>query len=169
MRVDTGVREGDEISPYYDPMIAKLIVHAEDRAAAVRKLHDVLGECEIAGVTTNVAFLRRVLAEGTFARGDIDTGLIARRESALLRPSAPADISTLACLAAAEWHAVQDARAHAGVGSSDRHSPWQRTDGWWLNSDNGGVRFEFRDAHASYALSSVTRRAPRMRDASPSS
>jgi 3-methylcrotonyl-CoA carboxylase alpha subunit len=67
VRVDTGVRCGDEISPYYDPMIAKLVVHGEDRAAALRRMGEALADYEIAGVATNVAFLRRVIAHDAFA------------------------------------------------------------------------------------------------------
>ena len=63
IRIDTGVEAGDEITPWYDPMIAKLIVHGPDRAAALRRLRQALAEVEIAGVTTNVGFLRRLARE----------------------------------------------------------------------------------------------------------
>ncbi len=84
VRVDTGVRAGDEISPHYDPMIAKLIVHGEDRPAALRRLAEALAEYEIVGVATNVAFLQRVVAHEAFASGNVDTGLIARHQDALV-------------------------------------------------------------------------------------
>src|SRR5205814_864832 len=73
-RVDTGVEPGAEISPWYDPMIAKLIVHGEDRASALARLISALGETQIAGVTTNVEFLRRVCESTAFAKAELDTG-----------------------------------------------------------------------------------------------
>jgi 3-methylcrotonyl-CoA carboxylase alpha subunit len=79
VRVDTGVRAGDAITPYYDPMIAKLIVHGEDRAMALRRLDAALAGWEIVGVATNVAFLRRLASHAAFATAKLDTGLIARR------------------------------------------------------------------------------------------
>ena len=89
VRVDTGVRAGDEITPYYDPMIAKLIVHGEDRPAALRRLAEALAEYEIVGVATNVAFLQRVVSHQAFASGAVDTGLIARHHAALFPAASP--------------------------------------------------------------------------------
>jgi propionyl-CoA carboxylase alpha chain len=88
VRVDTGVRAGDEISPYYDPMIAKLVVHGDDRAAALRRLAEALAGCEIVGVATNVAFLQRVVAHEAFASARRHR-LIARHHDALF-PRLPA-------------------------------------------------------------------------------
>ncbi|NDP43365.1 MAG: acetyl-CoA carboxylase biotin carboxylase subunit, partial [Aromatoleum sp.] len=104
LRVDTGVRAGDEITPYYDPMIAKLIAHGEDRAAALRRLAEALAEYEIVGVATNVAFLQRVVAHHAFASGDVDTGLIARHHDALFPPrtAVARDIVLAAALAEVE-------------------------------------------------------------------
>jgi 3-methylcrotonyl-CoA carboxylase alpha subunit len=76
VRIDTGVEPGAEITPWYDPMIAKLIVHGSTRVSALRRLRQALAEVEIAGVTTNVAFLRRVAASRAFAAAELDTGLI---------------------------------------------------------------------------------------------
>ncbi len=78
VRVDSGVRQGDEVTPFYDPMIAKLIVHAPTRAQALGRLSDALARCRIAGVATNVGFLGRLCAEPSFAAGDVDTGIIDR-------------------------------------------------------------------------------------------
>lgn len=77
-RVESGVEAGTEISPWYDPMIAKVIVHGANRPEALRKLRVALGAVEIAGVTTNSNFLRKLAAHEGFARGEVDTGLIAR-------------------------------------------------------------------------------------------
>ncbi|WP_265515634.1 acetyl-CoA carboxylase biotin carboxylase subunit [Nitratireductor luteus] len=83
VRVDAGVRQGDEISPFYDPMIAKVIVRADDRAKALEALGKALDETEIAGCTANVPFLARLARNGEFASGDIDTGLIGRHMDTL--------------------------------------------------------------------------------------
>jgi 3-methylcrotonyl-CoA carboxylase alpha subunit len=101
-RVETGVRAGDAISPYYDPMIAKLVVHGTDRARALAALRDALAATEIAGSTTNIAFLSALAGDPDFAAGDVDTGLIARKQDALTAAPAPDDrIVALAVLAAA--------------------------------------------------------------------
>ena len=75
IRVDTGVRSGDEVTMHYDPMLAKLIAHGEDRAAAVRQLTDALSDCEVAGVEHNLGYLRGVLLHQDFAAGTYTTGL----------------------------------------------------------------------------------------------
>ena len=88
-RIDTGVREGDRITPYYDPMIAKITVHGEDRAAALRAMARALEGCEIAGTVTNLGFLARLVRHEGFAAGDVDTGIIGRDLAALTAPEAP--------------------------------------------------------------------------------
>jgi len=100
-RIDTGVDIGDTISPWYDPMIAKVIVHAETRNAALKKLSRALRSTEIAGVVTNVAFLDRLCGHETFVRGDMDTGLIDRELDALTQPSADAALGAVAAAQAA--------------------------------------------------------------------
>ncbi len=88
-RIDTGVRQGDEITPYYDPMIAKLTVHAATREAALRMLDHALSRTQIAGTKTNVAFLKALARHEGFAAGDVDTGLIERDLQALTQPFRP--------------------------------------------------------------------------------
>src|SRR3954463_16309323 len=83
VRIDAGVESGDEITPWYDPMIAKLIVRGADRDAALARLRQALAEVEIAGVKTNVAFLRRLAASTAFSRAELDTGLIERNREEL--------------------------------------------------------------------------------------
>ena len=78
VRVDTGVREGDTVTPFYDPMIAKVIAHDATREGAAGKLAAALEETEIAGLQTNNAFLIRALTQPEFVRGDVDTGFIDR-------------------------------------------------------------------------------------------
>ncbi len=78
IRVDTGVEQGDEISPHYDPMIAKVIAHGDSREVAIRKLAAALKEFHIAGCVTNVSFLSELCLSDGFMKGDVDTGYIER-------------------------------------------------------------------------------------------
>jgi len=109
VRLDSGVRQGDEISPWYDPMIAKLIVHGPDRETALRKLSQALAETQIAGTTTNRDFLYALAVQPDFVRGDVDTGLIARKLDALTQvaPLAPAEMAAAVLVATG----LQDAPA----------------------------------------------------------
>jgi 3-methylcrotonyl-CoA carboxylase alpha subunit len=101
IRVDAGVRAGDEITPFYDPMIAKVIAHGKTRTEALGKLAGALGRTEIAGTVTNTAFLARLCRDADFAAGRLDTGLIDRNIASLTeRVSAPDAIVALAVLAA---------------------------------------------------------------------
>lgn len=86
VRADSGVRAGDEISPWYDPMIAKIIVHGPTRAIALKRLSQALRCTEVAGTVTNLGFLGRLAAHEGFGRGTVDTGLIARDLEALTAP-----------------------------------------------------------------------------------
>jgi 3-methylcrotonyl-CoA carboxylase alpha subunit len=83
VRFDAGVREGDTISPYYDSMVAKLIVWGADRAQALARLDAALAQTHIVGLHTNVAFLRRVVTSRSFAQADLDTALIEREREVL--------------------------------------------------------------------------------------
>ena len=88
-RADSGVRSGDTISPFYDPMIAKLTVHAATRAAALQRLTSALEHCEVAGSVTNLGFLGALARHEGFAAGDVDTGLIERDLDALIAEAGP--------------------------------------------------------------------------------
>jgi 3-methylcrotonyl-CoA carboxylase alpha subunit len=152
VRIDTGVRAGDEISPYYDPMIAKLIVHGEDRAAALRRLAEALAEYEIVGVSTNVAFLQRVVAHQAFASGRIDTGLIARHHDALFPPPAPVSDDMLLAAALAEVRGLTESREAEARASGDPHSPWHAVDSWWPNSTSHAISLTFGDGDARHEM-----------------
>ncbi|GAA4012359.1 acetyl/propionyl/methylcrotonyl-CoA carboxylase subunit alpha [Sphingomonas swuensis] len=89
-RIETGVEEGDSISPFYDPMIAKLVVHGEDRDAAITGLASALDEVEVWPVRTNAGFLFNCLLDEDFAAGELDTGFIARKLEELV-PTADVD------------------------------------------------------------------------------
>ncbi|MEP2920188.1 biotin carboxylase N-terminal domain-containing protein [Sulfitobacter sp.] len=82
-RADSGVRSGDTISPFYDPMIAKVIVHGPTRDVALARLRQALSRCEVAGTVTNLAFLGALAGHEGFGKGKVDTGLIARDIDAL--------------------------------------------------------------------------------------
>jgi len=100
-RVDSGVRSGDQITPYYDPMIAKVIVHGPTRDAALGKLLAALEATEVAGCVTNAAFLSALCRHDGFSKGDVDTGLIDRDlEQLIEEPDVPEDAVALAALAA---------------------------------------------------------------------
>ncbi|PUB19061.1 acetyl/propionyl/methylcrotonyl-CoA carboxylase subunit alpha [Yoonia sediminilitoris] len=88
-RIDTGVMTGDEISPWYDPMIAKITTHGPDRPTALRRLHAALDATQVAGTVTNLGFLRRLARYRGFNDGDVDTGLITRNSDSLCRTPMP--------------------------------------------------------------------------------
>ncbi|BCH33924.1 3-methylcrotonyl-CoA carboxylase subunit alpha [Mesorhizobium sp. L-8-10] len=106
MRIETGVRSGDAISPYYDPMIAKLVVHGRDRPSALKALDIALTETEIAGSVTNIAFLSALARDGDFAAGDVDTGLIGRKQDGLTEREAPSERAIAIAAFAASGAAV---------------------------------------------------------------
>ena len=83
VRVDTGVREGDTVTPFYDPMIAKVIVHDRDRTSAMRRMAALMGETEVVGVTTNAALLKALCSHPAFVGGEVDTGFIERHRDEL--------------------------------------------------------------------------------------
>ncbi|MBK6677609.1 MAG: acetyl/propionyl/methylcrotonyl-CoA carboxylase subunit alpha [Rhodocyclaceae bacterium] len=135
VRVDTGVEQGDEITPHYDPMIAKLIVWDEDRPRALARMLGALARYRVAGVANNVDFLSRLVACPAFAQADLDTGLIEREHDFLFAGAGTASVPREAWLAAAlaellREQAAADAAARLG---SDPRSPWHRRDGWRLN------------------------------------
>ncbi|MEZ5782007.1 MAG: acetyl/propionyl/methylcrotonyl-CoA carboxylase subunit alpha [Rhizobiaceae bacterium] len=114
LRVETGVRAGDTISPFYDPMIAKLVVHGADRASALEGLKEALRATEIAGSVTNIAFLDALASDPDFADGDVDTGLIGRKQDRLTTAATPtANTIADALIAASE--------IGTGIASDD---PW---------------------------------------------
>ena len=133
VRIDTGVEQGDEISPYYDPMIAKLIVWDENRERALARMLQSLAEYRIVGVANNVGFLSRLTACPAFAGADLDTGLIERERSFLFPESTATPPETWLAAALAELIRNQQSARDSAQSSSDRHSPWHERDGWRVN------------------------------------
>jgi len=124
VRIDTGVDQGDAISPWYDPMIAKLIVRDETRPRALARLRQALATLQVTGVTTNAVFLSRLAQDPDFNAARLDTGLIAGAEMTLLAPMpTPSDWDWR--LAALAW--VLYSR------QTESHDPWQSDDGWRLS------------------------------------
>jgi 3-methylcrotonyl-CoA carboxylase alpha subunit len=151
VRIDAGVDAGDEITPWYDPMIAKLIVHGADRAQALARLRAALAEVEIAGVATNVEFLRRVAASRAFSDADLDTGLIERCRDELLPAPGDAPREILAAAAFAELADEEAGAREQARRSGDPHSPWHGVDGWRLNEDSHHD-FVFLDGEREHAV-----------------
>jgi 3-methylcrotonyl-CoA carboxylase alpha subunit len=133
VRIDSGVRQGDAITPHYDPMIAKLIVWGEDRAIALGRMRAALAAWEIIGVASNVEFLARTVGSAAFSSADLDTHLIERCRAELFPAEAGARDEELAAAALAELFAEEAQSVAKAKASGDPHSPWNRVDGWRLN------------------------------------
>ncbi|EJL86447.1 acetyl/propionyl-CoA carboxylase, alpha subunit [Herbaspirillum sp. CF444] len=144
VRIDSGVREGDAISPFYDPMIAKLIVWGKDRAAALANMAAALAQYRIVGLATNIGFLQRLIAGQAFSTADLDTGLIERNHDALFPALQPASTATLAM--AASLLLSQEAER---VGDSS--NPWAQTSGWRMNGSLLRA-LQFADEAGSYQI-----------------
>ncbi|MEL6949365.1 MAG: biotin carboxylase N-terminal domain-containing protein [Pseudomonadota bacterium] len=125
VRLDTGVRAGDSIGVYYDPMVAKLVAFGDDREQARRRLVAALDDYLIDGLVNNLGFLRRVVASAPFAAGSLDTGFIARHERAIARPERDA----AACIAAAQL-------LHRASLTDTAAAAWSRASGWRMNGAN---------------------------------
>ena len=124
-RVDSGVRQGDAISPFYDPMLAKLIAWGESREEARLRLLSMLDQTSVGGFKTNLAFLQRVLAHPAFAAAELDTGFIGRHQAELL--PAPGELpEDFWQMAGQAWVQSEAGRGRA----DDPHSPWAMHNGW---------------------------------------
>jgi len=133
VRIDDGVREGDTISPFYDSMVAKLIVHGDTREQALARLDTALAQTHIVGLNTNVQFLRHVVRSSAFAQAQLDTALIQREALVLFKQET---VGLPAAVAAVVAHSLHAEKALQG------HDPFSQRDGW----QSHGVaqrRFEF--------------------------
>ncbi|QJD90499.1 acetyl/propionyl/methylcrotonyl-CoA carboxylase subunit alpha [Duganella dendranthematis] len=141
VRIDSGVREGDAISPFYDPMIAKLIVWGADRKQALARMAQALAQYQIVGLASNIAFLKRLVEGQAFSSADLDTGLIERNHDTLFPAAQPAPDSALTLAAQALLDAEQ---AHST-------EPWAQANGWRMNQTY--IRkLSFADEHANYDI-----------------
>ncbi|MCQ4321823.1 acetyl/propionyl/methylcrotonyl-CoA carboxylase subunit alpha [Pseudomonas stutzeri] len=123
-RVDSGVAEGDQVSPFYDPMLGKLIAWGENREEARLRLLAMLDETWVGGVRTNLAFLRRVVGHPAFAAAELDTGFIPRHEPDLMRT--PGELPDDFWQQAGELFVQTEP---AKIREDDLHSPWAKRDG----------------------------------------
>jgi 3-methylcrotonyl-CoA carboxylase alpha subunit len=146
VRIDSGVEQGDEITPYYDPMIAKLIVWGASRELARDALLKALEQFQIVGLSNNVQFLSRLVATPAFANADLDTALIEREHSRLFAAAAPVPDEALiaASLRVVE---IQRQRAHEGPGAE----VWRSADSWRLNAPAART-FHFRTPAERYVV-----------------
>jgi 3-methylcrotonyl-CoA carboxylase alpha subunit len=154
VRVETGVREDDEVTIHYDPMIAKLVVWDVDRASALRRLRAALADYQAVGVTTNLAFLGAVAAHRAYAAAELDTRFIERHRADLVGEPAPAGDTVLALAALAVLLRRAAEAEEAARASHDPYSPWHRTDGWRLNA---GHHHELRFVDGGEAVRVVAR------------
>ena len=132
VRVDTGVREGDAVSPYYDPMIAKIIAWDSDRPRALRRLRGALAATEVAGLNTNLSFLAAIAAHPAFADAALDTAFIETHAADLIPAPQPVPSTVLALAALAELLRIGAAAKGLAAGSADPHSPWHARASWRL-------------------------------------
>eukprot|EP01133_Synstelium_polycarpum_P014582 gene14582-17242_t len=138
LRVETGVRQGDEVSVYYDPMIAKLVVWDTDRDKALRYLRNALEEYHIVGLNTNISFLKRLSAHPAFIAGEVETGFIPMHKANLMAPPKPMsdDSLVLAVLAIVLEESKQS------LLNNFLSSPWGTSNGFRMNSSQERI-FKF--------------------------
>ncbi|WP_110661620.1 acetyl/propionyl/methylcrotonyl-CoA carboxylase subunit alpha [Salinicola socius] len=139
VRLDSGVEAGDDISMHYDPMLAKLIVHGEDRGQALAEMDRALAALDISGVTTNRRFLQRLVTHPDFIAARLDTRFIEHHHDELFA-SAPVTDAEFACAALVALDQLDRA--------NDERSPWERRDGWRLNARQH-VRLAFAEAEGA--------------------
>ncbi len=134
VRVDTGIEEGGDVSPYYDAMLAKIIVWGEDRDEALDIMHDALSDIQIAGVKTNNKLLKSIVANETFASGHFNTGFMETEAHnlALNKERTPSEAIALAVNYILEQRFEAEESAYHN--HSDATSPWNDVDGWRMNN-----------------------------------
>lgn len=151
VRVDTGVLQGDEVSVYYDPMIAKLIVWDENRDKALQRLTKALKEYRISGITTNIDFLYNLVNSQPFRDADLDTGFIEKHHEAIFHAGA-ADLEKELPLASLYLILEQQQQARKKRAQShDANSPWFDANGWRLN-EAPGHRFQLQIHQQVYTV-----------------
>ncbi|MGM8930098.1 acetyl/propionyl/methylcrotonyl-CoA carboxylase subunit alpha [Salinicola halophyticus] len=139
VRLDSGVEAGDDVSMHYDPMLAKLIVHGEDRGQALAEMDRALAALDVSGVTTNRRFLQRLVTHPDFIAARLDTRFIEHHHDDLFA-SEPLSNADIACAALVALDQLDRA--------NDERSPWERRDGWRLNAPQH-VRLAFAEAEGA--------------------
>jgi acetyl/propionyl-CoA carboxylase alpha subunit len=171
VRVDTGVEDGSVVSPYYDPMLAKVVAHGRTRAEAARRLADALARAHLHGMTTNRDFLVRVLRHEEFLDGRADTGFLDRHDpAALARPLLDPDGVRLAAAAAAlagQATARASARALRTLPSGWRNNPSQLQRATFTGGIEVGYRFDRRGRLARLEVDGEPLPDPRLHACTP--
>jgi len=151
VRMDTGIRQGDEVSIYYDPMIAKLIVWERDRSTSLARLRGALADYQVAGLTTNLKFLSAIAANEAFNNLQVDTSFIEKQQDDLF--PAPKAVENESIALAALYllkNRMQQAQSQASK-STDPYSPWHQVTGWRSNEQNFH-NLQFMDLHNSQII-----------------
>jgi len=149
VRVDTGVRQGDVVTPFYDPMIAKVIVHDRDRISAMRRMAALMGETEVVGVTTNAGLLKALCSHPAFVGGEIDTGFIERHHDTLFAKLKPVDDRMLAVATLARLMELDP--------SGPSNDPWDQKNGFRL-LDEGHDEVRWKEGEREAAVIARRRR-----------
>ena len=151
VRVDSGVRQGDAISPFYDSMVAKLIVHGHTREQALARLDLALSQTHIVGLSTNVQFLRHVVQSASFTRANLDTALIARERAALFQQE---KLGLALAAASAVVRELWGERSAALAQGGAWIDPWSRRDTWRAHGPaTRNFEFEFHGERSTALLS----------------
>ncbi|HUH90634.1 MAG TPA: acetyl-CoA carboxylase biotin carboxylase subunit, partial [Lysobacter sp.] len=154
VRVDSGVVEGDTVTIFYDPMIAKLIVHDIDRPRALARLRDALAQCEISGPKSNIPFLERLVRHPAVVEASIDTDYLDRHLDEFMPATDTLDTDLLLAATVARLLGQEQQARRQAAGSNDPTSPWAIADGWRLgHGSRRSLAFGWRDqrleVHAS--------------------
>ncbi|MCY7355021.1 MAG: acetyl/propionyl/methylcrotonyl-CoA carboxylase subunit alpha [Lysobacter sp.] len=145
VRVDSGVVEGDVVSIFYDPMIAKLIVWDEDRSRALARMREALAQCEVSGPKSNIEFLEALVRHPAIVAGTIDTGYLDRHLYEFM-PAQSADHDLLVAATVAQLLQQEHVQRELAAHSSEPDSPWAISDGWRLGHAGGRTLvFQHRD------------------------
>ena len=145
VRIDTGIRQGDEVSIYYDPMIAKLIVWDQDRTTALARLRAALADYQVVGLKTNIAFLSMLAHNEAFEAVELDTSFIEKHTESLFPKEQPMQ-NSLYAVASLYQYAKSQVEAQTGAEqSNDPSSPWHRLTGWRVGA-TASLSYRYQDA-----------------------
>lgn len=133
VRIETGVQQGDEINRFYDPMIAKLVVHAKDRKSALQKMRSALSDYQVLGVQTNIGFLKQILSIEAFEQEQFDTGFIEKHHDQLFADQDDVPDRVVILNALYMLLRLQSASDENKKTTADKNSPWNLTNGWRMN------------------------------------
>ncbi len=153
IRVDSGIESGDEISQYYDPMIAKLIVYAENRPAAIERMRDALEQCAVFGVRTNAPLLHTIVTHSAFKKGDTHTSFL--DEYGLIGNNVQQSALPDAVLMAAALYDVlnnREAEANSNHTATIATNPWQTLGPWRMIGEARRVTYTYQDKTYTIAM-----------------